>query len=120
MRFSMSNVIDFDNDLFLEQMEKDFFEDHAKEWRKVKSEIERLSDLERHYRNKLIDAVNGDEREESGIKVSRQFRSGSINYAKIPIVKDFITTQVDAGRLNLDDYKPAGTYFWKITPSTKG
>lgn len=98
-------IIQFNTNLF-DEVGKEAFSYHAQEWKKTQIQIKELKRREEHHRKALVKLTEGDEKEECGIRVARHYRNGSIDYQKIPELKD----------VNLDDYRKEGSWVWTIKP----
>jgi hypothetical protein len=105
----MANIVNINEDIFLTAIEKDTFEEYAAKWKEVHNQIKELQEKEKLYKNYLIDLVDGDYREEAGIKLLRSFRVGSVDYSKVEELKG----------VDLNKYRKDGSYYWTIKPSTK-
>jgi putative phage-type endonuclease len=85
-------------------MQNRAWEIYSKEYQELRKEIKRLQEREEQVKNELICLSGHGNAQGSGIKLSKGYRKGSINYQDIPEIKN----------VDLDKYRKESTEFWKI------
>jgi putative phage-type endonuclease len=93
-------------------IEKDFIKktdllwtELAKEFLELENELTEKETRKTQIREMLIHLANGANSEGCGVKVSKLYRKGSIDYSSIPELKE----------INLDKYRKSHVEYWKVS-----
>lgn len=80
----------------------------TQEWKEIKQELDRLSDLEKAHRNRLIDLSDGRSTKGNGVSLKMVMRKGTVNYSKIQELKS----------VDLEKYRGKPVTSWRLTCSS--
>ena len=82
-----------------------FWQIASSQWLQVSSKMKELEEQEKELRATLISMSNGENTQGNGVRVCKFIRKGSVDYAKIPELKE----------VNLEPYRKNPVECWKIT-----
>jgi putative phage-type endonuclease len=77
----------------------------ASKWRRIKDQISQYEDKEKELRDELIKMSGGANVMGNGIKLSKIYRKGNIDYSQIPEIQG----------IDVEKYRKSGVEFWKIS-----
>lgn len=75
------------------------------QWQEAKKALEEAQDAEKEIRNDLILMAQGKDCSGGGIKLSKHYRKGNVDYGMIP----------ELFTVDLEHYRKEGSEYWKIT-----
>ena len=87
-----------------EERQDDEWVNKANEWRQINQSIKQLQILEKTCRDQLIDMAQDKNIAGAGIKLSKQYRKGLIDYSIIPQLMG----------IDLEQYRKQSIEYWKI------
>lgn len=78
----------------------------AAQWKLLKEQMIQLEDEEERLRMRMIELAENQNSIGGGVKLAKQIKKGSVDYSKIPELKE----------INLEPYRKSAVEFWKINP----